>query len=131
MKYYSLNTPFTFGKHQGLSLLEVAINAPDYLNWCCCNLEHFMVNNDQLELLAGPAVKFQLAPDAREALNTKAEKERKIESARISWMNHDDDDNSSSFGKYEGSYAQEVEGYSDEDIDDIFDGDPDAYWNID
>ncbi len=34
-------------------------------------------------------------------------------------------------GRYSGSYAQEQEGYSDQDIDDIFDGDPDNYWNID
>lgn len=30
-----------------------------------------------------------------------------------------------------GCYAQDVEGWSDQDIDDIFDGDPEAYWNID
>lgn len=35
------------------------------------------------------------------------------------------------YGEYAGSYAQDVMGYSDEDIEDIFDGDPDAYWNID
>ena len=32
---------------------------------------------------------------------------------------------------YAGSWAQDVEGYSDDDIDTIFDGDPSAYWNID
>lgn len=32
---------------------------------------------------------------------------------------------------YNGSYAKDVMGYSDDDIDTIFDGDPDAYWNID
>lgn len=31
----------------------------------------------------------------------------------------------------QGSWAQDVEGYSDDDIDTIFDGDPLAYWNID
>jgi hypothetical protein len=36
-----------------------------------------------------------------------------------------------SYGRYAGSYAQDVEGWSDNDIDDVFDGDPDAYWNID
>lgn len=36
-----------------------------------------------------------------------------------------------SYGKYAGSYAQDVAGYSDDDIDTIFDGDPSAYWNID
>jgi len=35
------------------------------------------------------------------------------------------------FNHYKGSYAQEIEGYSDQDIDDIFEGDPDMYWNID
>ena len=35
------------------------------------------------------------------------------------------------YDNYKGSYAQDVEGWSDQDIDDVFDGDPDAYWNID
>lgn len=35
------------------------------------------------------------------------------------------------YGDYSGSYAQEEKGYSDDDIDTIFDGDPSAYWNID
>ena len=35
------------------------------------------------------------------------------------------------FGRYAGSYAQDDMGYSDEEIDTIFDGDPSAYWNID
>ena len=37
----------------------------------------------------------------------------------------------STYEEYNGSYAQDVMGYSDQDIDDAFDGDPDAYWNID
>lgn len=35
------------------------------------------------------------------------------------------------YDKFSGTYAQDVAGYSDEDIYDAFDGDPDAYWNID
>lgn len=35
------------------------------------------------------------------------------------------------YEKYNGSYAQDEMGYSDDDIDTIFDGDPLAYWNID
>ena len=35
------------------------------------------------------------------------------------------------YDRYSGSYAQDVMGYSDDDIDTIFDGDPNAYWNID
>ena len=33
--------------------------------------------------------------------------------------------------EYNGSYAQDIEGYSDQDINDAFDGHADAYWNID
>lgn len=39
-----------------------------------------------------------------------------------------EDDN---IGRYTSSYAHDEAGYSDDDIDTIFDGDPDAYWNID
>ena len=35
------------------------------------------------------------------------------------------------YSRYGGTYAQDVEGYSDDDIDTIFEGDPLAYWNID
>lgn len=43
----------------------------------------------------------------------------------------DDDDDRTHYGEFAGSYAQDVMGYSDDDINDAFDGDPDAYWNID
>ena len=35
------------------------------------------------------------------------------------------------YDNYNGSYAQDVEGWSDQMIDDVLDGEPDAYWNID
>ena len=37
----------------------------------------------------------------------------------------------SMYWEYNGTYAQDIMGYSDQDIDDAFDGEPDAYWNID
>lgn len=37
----------------------------------------------------------------------------------------------SHYGEFEGSYAQDVMGYSDDVINDAFEGDPDNYWNID
>lgn len=54
----------------------------------------------------------------------------------------DDDDTTDDYDYYDdreyhhyeefaGTYAQDVAGHSDEDIYDVFDGDPDAYWNID
>ena len=35
------------------------------------------------------------------------------------------------YDDYRGSYAQDYGNYSDQFIDDVFDGDPDMYWNID
>jgi len=36
-----------------------------------------------------------------------------------------------SYGNYAGTYAQDVEGLSDDFINDVLDGCPEAYWNID
>jgi hypothetical protein len=44
---------------------------------------------------------------------------------------YDDYYEEETYERYNGSYAQDVEGWSDQDIDTVFDGDPDAYWNID
>lgn len=46
-------------------------------------------------------------------------------------MSYYDDDYDGCEDEYAGTYAHDVEGYSDDDINDAFDGDPDAYWNID
>lgn len=43
----------------------------------------------------------------------------------------DYDSYGSHYGDFAGTYAQDVAGYSDDAIYDAFDGDPDAYWNID
>ena len=33
--------------------------------------------------------------------------------------------------EFAGTYVHDVEGWSDDDIYDALDGDPEAYWNID
>ena len=47
------------------------------------------------------------------------------------YLDYDQEEYVIPYGEYAGTYAQDVEGYSDDVIDDAFDGDPDAYWNID
>lgn len=44
---------------------------------------------------------------------------------------YDQDYEDPTYDRYNGSYAQDEMGYSDDEIDEIFDGDPLAYWNID
>ena len=43
----------------------------------------------------------------------------------------DEESYGTTYGKYAGSYAQDVAGFSDDVIDDVFEGVPEAYWNID
>lgn len=43
----------------------------------------------------------------------------------------DEDDYGTHYGEYAGTYAQDVMGYSDDVINDAFDGEPNAYCNID
>lgn len=42
-----------------------------------------------------------------------------------------DNDYGTHYGEFAGSYAQDVMHISDDVINDAFEGDPDAYWNID
>lgn len=42
-----------------------------------------------------------------------------------------DYDDEQTYDRYNGTYAQDEMGYSDDDIDTVLDGDPSAYWNID
>ena len=46
-------------------------------------------------------------------------------------MENDNYDESHHYEEFSGTYAQDMAGFSDEDIYDVFDGDPEAYWNID
>lgn len=47
------------------------------------------------------------------------------------YNDYEQDDYGTHYGEYAGTYAQDVAGYSDDVINDAFDGEPDAYWNID
>ena len=44
---------------------------------------------------------------------------------------NDDYNEEQHYTRYNGTYAQAYEGWSDEEIDEAFDGNPEAYWNID
>lgn len=46
MKYYDLETVFSFGKFNGLSLSKVLSIQPSYVNWCLENLDHFYISEE-------------------------------------------------------------------------------------
>ena len=132
-KYYyfdDLFSRFTFGKYKFKTLCKVLLYDPNYLEWCSKNVEEFYINpeiENQIKDLF-PVLKID------EVL-------RGCFGYPIEFYEEDDDygncdysddyNERSTYDRYNGSYAQDVMGYSDDDIDTIFDGDPSAYWNID
>ena len=130
MKTYHLNTTMSFGKHNGQSIQQIIDQDPQYLNWCIINLDHFMLENELYENLK-TANSIKIQKEAKKIQDKKYQSylEELNKADEEDW--NDNYGRSSTYENYNGSYAQDVEGYSDQDIDDIFDGDPDAYWNID
>lgn len=49
MKFYKMDTRFSFGKHKGYTVKEVFEKAPFYLEFCVLNLNHFYLSEEVLE----------------------------------------------------------------------------------
>jgi hypothetical protein len=123
MKFYTLDTEFTFGKFEGKTVREVLELQPTYLDWCAINLDHFYITEEIITEIK------EIKPD----FTITEEGKQKLEDKYSSWENeqqqddYDDyDDYSPSYVKYGGDY-----GYDDDTIDSAFEGDPENYWNID
>jgi hypothetical protein len=130
MKFYSLDSVFTFGQFEGKTVREVIATQPSYIEFCARELDHFYLNDDVLEAIDSLGAVFTLSSAARERLEAKYEAwECQQMAEQVDY--EEDYYERQTYGQYEGSYAQDVEGLSDQFIDDVLDGDPDAYWNID
>ncbi len=44
MKFYDIDSLFTFGKYEGLSLAEVYMKDPNYLKYCAENIDEFYIS---------------------------------------------------------------------------------------
>lgn len=134
VEFTSLESRFTFGRHKGLNLADVMDLDPQYLNWCITHIDEFLLHDDALEQIQIAYPEFHITPEF----------ERCRQENYAAYYSEPEDTDSSSYEpdwccereeptyeRYCGTYAQDVAGYSDDDIDTIFDGEPDAYWNID
>ena len=130
MKFYTLDTEFIFGKYEGKTVKEVFELQPSNLDWCAINLDHFYISEEIIEEIKVIKPGFTITEEGKQKLADKY----------LTWENdqqkddyddYDDHDRRESYGQYVGSYAQDVEGLSDDFINDALNGDPDAYWNID
>lgn len=131
MKFYTLDTEFSFGKFQGNTVRQVIEIEPSYLDWCALNLDHFYISDEVIEEIKSVKPDFKLSDEGIKKLNDKYENWENEQQQDEYDDNDDYYDRRESYGEYAGSYAQDVEGLSDDFINDVLDGDPDAYWNID
>lgn len=136
----TIEDQFNFGRYRDLSLADVMDINPSYLDWCIkhCTGVIFTLQEtakEEIKILYPDFIMDRLFEDRRiinvyRDLGIYEYSEDNIDSNDIECEDTSDED-IPTYNRYAGSWAQEIEGYSDDDIDTIFDGDPDAYWNID
>lgn len=148
--FTSLDESFDFGCHKGETLSDVIEREPSYINWCANNIPEFYISSRTIVEIKSVFPDFIISKDFLQRVcgfyeGVQTKEEQLIENyfyqfipyhcmedeESVDFDSYMEEEDSSTYGIYSGSYAQDVMGYSDEDIDTIFDGDPNAYWNID
>lgn len=138
--YYlnDISSRFDFGKHEGLPLFYVLMIDPSYVYWCVNNIECFFISETCLTQIREMFPKFIVVESFMDHVVGDSEDDCLSEDDDCYYDDYDSydyisqfDDEGPTYERYCGSYAQDEMGYSDDEIDTIFEGDPDAYWNID
>lgn len=137
LKYYQEDDVLPVGER---TLRFVAQDNPDTINWLLIHDVSFCLSSDTLCLLR-QTYDFHLSSSAQKALDIKlgftqeAETEFFLFDVEINQDNNisaaEDINSPEHYGEYKGSYAQDYEHLSDDFIDTVLEGDPEAYWNID
>lgn len=142
MKIYSFSSidkKFTFGRFKGLTLEEVLSWCPSYIDFCIQEVPNFYISTLAIQQIQYLFPNYIIPKAIEEHIINFNDKDDELEDDN-EWENDNsefeidgDFENQTlrTYNCYNGSWAQDVEGYSDDDIDTIFDGDPNAYWNID
>ncbi|NJK84515.1 MAG: hypothetical protein HC912_12710 [Saprospiraceae bacterium] len=123
MKFYNLDTEFTFGKFEGKTVREVLDVQHSYIDWCAINLDHFYISDEVIDEIKEIVPDFSISEEGKSKLS---EKYGDWENNQENHSRDDYDDYRPSYEKYGGAY-----GYDDDTIDSAFEGDPENYWNID
>ena len=123
LKQYQNYSILHFGRFKGYSINQIIAQDPTYIVWCINHLDHFYIDEEVINNISEKHPTFVLSDTTKATLSTKEEQ----------WeaQSYRDYDDRPSYGQYAGSYAQDCEGLSDNFINDVLDGCPDAYWNID
>lgn len=139
---YGLDSEMNFGKYKGWKVSDVLKDKGgiNYISWCYASIPEFALSNEafgEWELLFGlrdiPKSSLELQKYYQDLIATQNDR---LSRFRCVEENHDRGNRKTSYSDefispYAGSYASGIAGYSDEVIDEAFDGDPEVYWNID
>ena len=133
-----LDDKFLFGKFSGCTFAEVVEYNQEYISWVLENVSGSMCVfcDSVIEELRLIFPHFEISSSFEAMRNLRIAEFEDSEDESYEDQDFDDcgfyDDNEPpTYGRYAGSQGGDEMGYSDDDIDTIFDGDPDAYWNID
>ncbi len=140
--FQTLENQFNFGRYNGLSLADVLDINPSYIEWCVkyCTGVIFRLEDKVIEeiKIVYPHFYMDALFESKRIWHLHRSNFDYLDNQESSNDNPIDEeyddidyDNTPTYDRYSGSWAQDIEGYSDDDIDTIFDGDPSAYWNID
>lgn len=133
-RFNHLSDIVSFGAYKGFTLSDVIDSGSNYVYWCINNIKRFLLEDSVMEEIR------LIYPNQFTSPTFENQRKWNIEHWMDAYLEEEDsayddpyemDDEDPTYERYNGSYAQDEMGYSDDDIDTIFDGDPDAYWNID
>ena len=131
MKLYQSATVLTFGKYLGNSVNTVLQEDPSYLAWCETNLDHFHLSFDTYDFMCQ-----QYSNQVTDTLSSMWKKKQN----QYVVLNKSNELVISDFNElysHHDNYGQSSEkygwynGWSDDAIDDAFEGDPENTWNVD
>lgn len=128
MTEYQPNTQLKFGMYKGSTIENISKFNYNYISWCIANLDHFYISEETIEMLQSKIKGFRLKEDAIATLEIKRSQMHVTKTSDDYEYDYYD---RRTYDDYNGSYAQDQMGWSDQDINDVFGGDADAYWNID
>lgn len=118
MKFFNLDTEFTFGEFDGKTLKQVLEIQPSYIDWCAVNIDQFYVTDVVIEEIKTFIPDFAFTEKGKRML---ADKYSEWQNAY--GLNDEDDGNYSLLEEFEGSYTQDNRKVIDidEDMEDSLD----------
>lgn len=71
MKFYTLDTEFTFGKFKGHTVRQILDLQPSYIDWCAINLDHFYITENVISEIKTIKPGFSLTTEGQQKLDEK------------------------------------------------------------